>query len=147
MLFRSTAAFVSAGLLVIAIAVILLRLPAKAEAVAWAGSGPHAIPDGDAAAQVHSVDEAGNELADGVATPAEQTTSATVGLAADAVHGDADVAEPAAGPAPAGRHALDEVAPVNGTPRKHGPVGRHAAIEDIDDDAVPAGAGEPTSRA
>ena len=35
-----TAAFVSAGLLLIAIAVIVLRLPTKAETVAWAGSGP-----------------------------------------------------------------------------------------------------------
>ena len=54
-----TAAFVSAGLLVIAIAVILLRLPAKAEAVAWAGSGPGSAPTGDQSAEnrVHTVDE------------------------------------------------------------------------------------------
>ncbi len=35
-----TAALVSAGLLVVAILVILLRLPAQAEEVAWTGSGP-----------------------------------------------------------------------------------------------------------
>ena len=59
-----TAAFVSAGLLVIAIAVILLRLPAKAEAVAWAGSGPGSAPTGDQSAEnrVHTVDEMSGEL-------------------------------------------------------------------------------------
>src|SRR6476469_2807940 len=45
-----TAAIVSAGLLVIAIVVILTRLPAKAETVAWAGSntGPAPVNAGDA---------------------------------------------------------------------------------------------------
>ena len=59
-----TAAFVSAGLLVIAIAVILLWLPAKAEAVAWAGSGPGSTPTGEQSAEnrVHTVDETGDEL-------------------------------------------------------------------------------------
>jgi len=50
-----TAALVSAGLLVIAIAVILWRLPAHAEAAAWAGSGPGSAPaDGPA----HVVEDA-----------------------------------------------------------------------------------------
>ena len=61
-----TAALVSAGLLVIAIAVILWRLPAKAEAVAWAGSGPGSAPAGDqdAESRVHTVDEVSNDLPD-----------------------------------------------------------------------------------
>src|SRR6476469_6826031 len=60
-----TAALVSAGLLVLAIAVILWRLPAKAEAAAWAGSGPGSAPsdDNDAEHRVHTVDEVGNGLA------------------------------------------------------------------------------------
>ncbi|HYN70988.1 MAG TPA: hypothetical protein VES60_00675, partial [Nakamurella sp.] len=60
-----TAAFVSAGLLVIAIAVVLVWLPARAEAVAWAGSHPgEDSPDDDGAAEgrVHFVDEEGNDL-------------------------------------------------------------------------------------
>ena len=80
-----TAALVSAGLLVIAIAVILWRLPAKAEAVAWAGSGPGSAPAGnqDAESRVHSVDEAGNELADIDSTPLEHAPgSRAVGIRA-----------------------------------------------------------------
>jgi hypothetical protein len=60
-----TAAFVSAGLLVIAIAVVLVWLPAKAEAVAWAGSHPgedSSDEDGAAESRVHFVDEEGNDL-------------------------------------------------------------------------------------
>src|SRR6478736_4002845 len=59
-----TAALVSAGLLVLAIIVILWRLPAKAEAVAWAGSGPGSAPTGnqDAESRVHTVDEAAGDL-------------------------------------------------------------------------------------
>ena len=60
-----TAAFVSAGLLVIAIAVVLVWLPAKAEAVAWAGSHPgedSSDEDGAAEGRVHFVDEEGNDL-------------------------------------------------------------------------------------
>jgi len=129
-----TAAYVSAGLLVIAIAVILLRLPAKAEAVAWAGTGPHAISGDDAAHQVHSVDEAGNELSEDESAAAHPTVTADGAMV--------DTGRARVG----GRHALEEVALANGTPRKHGPVGRHAAVEDIDDDAVPVGVGESTSR-
>jgi hypothetical protein len=60
-----TAAFVSAGLLVIAIAVVLVWLPAKAEAVAWAGSHPGedvSDEEGSAEGRVHLVDEEGNDL-------------------------------------------------------------------------------------
>ena len=62
-----TAAFVSAGLLVIAIAVILLRLPAKAEAVAWSGSGPGIRADRAPAAPraaMHTADELRRRPAD-----------------------------------------------------------------------------------
>ena len=58
-----TAAFVSTALLVIAFGLIVWRLPAKAEAVAWAGT--HAAPgdEGDAAHAVHAVSEEGDGLA------------------------------------------------------------------------------------
>ncbi len=58
-----TAAFVSVALLVISVGLILWRLPAKAEAVAWAGS--HAAPgdEADAAHAVHAVEEEGDGLA------------------------------------------------------------------------------------
>ena len=135
-----TAAFVSAGLLVIAIAVILLRLPAKAEAAAWAGSGPHAIPDGDCCdggalrrrgrQRAQWRRNAAGSLGDGEAGPA----------AADLVSPDQASPDHVGG-----KHALDDVATTNGALRKHGPIGRHAAVED-DDDAVPVGAGEPTGR-
>jgi hypothetical protein len=108
-----TAALVSAGLLVIAIAVILWRLPAKAEAVAWAGSGPGSAPTGnqDAESRVHSVDEAGNELADIDSTPLEHAPVdqaplefARVGRHA-APEPDDDGAIATAIPASVGRHA------------------------------------------
>ncbi|MGS0686999.1 MFS transporter [Nakamurella sp. GG22] len=91
-----TAAFVSAGLLVIAIAVILLRLPAQAETVAWTGSGPGSVP---AAPQ-----------------PDGDTHARPVVAAADAVPGGGRHAAPddvdensarAAAPVSVGRHAAD----------------------------------------
>ncbi len=121
-----TAALVSAGLLVIAIAVILWRLPAKAEAVAWAGSGPGSAPTGnqDAESRVHSVDEAGNELADIDSTPLEH----------------APVDQAPLEYARVGRHAApdpdDDGAAATAIPVS---VGRHAA-------AAPGGV-EPTQRA
>jgi DHA2 family multidrug resistance protein-like MFS transporter len=69
-----TAAFVSAGLLVIAIAVVLIWLPAKAEAVAWAGSHPgedSSGEDGAAESRVHFVDEEGDDLEHIEDTPLE----------------------------------------------------------------------------
>lgn len=96
-----TAAFVSAGLLVIAIVVIVLRLPAKAEAVAWAGSGPGSTPSGDQSAEnrVHTVNEMGDELSHVADAPLEH---AGRHAAADAT----DVATVgAASPASGGRHA------------------------------------------
>jgi hypothetical protein len=68
-----TAGFISLGLLLVALVIFLTRLPANAEAVAWAGAGvPSAGPgagsgvegDGapDAAHQVHVVDEHGDGL-------------------------------------------------------------------------------------
>src|SRR6478609_1330427 len=70
-----TAAFVSAGLLLAAILVILFRLPAKAEAVAWTGTGPGSAPDAgpaitDAQSQVHLVDETDDELSESDEVPA-----------------------------------------------------------------------------
>jgi hypothetical protein len=107
-----TAALVSAGLLVIAIAVILWRLPAKAEAVAWSGSGPGSAPAGnqDAESRVHSVDEAGNELADIDSTPLEHAPLeyARVGRHAAVDPDDVDrVQATAQTPVPTGRHAAD----------------------------------------
>jgi DHA2 family multidrug resistance protein-like MFS transporter len=91
-----TAAFVSAGLLVIAIAVILLRLPAKAETVAWTGSGPGSAP---VAAQA------------GADTPAEQADVAAPGAARVGRHAAPDDVDESpltvVNPVPAGRHAAD----------------------------------------
>jgi EmrB/QacA subfamily drug resistance transporter len=92
-----TAAFVSAGLLVIAIAVILLRLPAKAEAVAWAGSGPGSTPTGDQSAEnrVHVVDEMTGELSHVADAPLEHGRHAAADVAT------AGTVQPTSG----GRHA------------------------------------------
>jgi hypothetical protein len=112
-----TAAYVSAGLLVIAVAVILLRLPAKAEAVAWSTSGSGTVPDNgvEAASRVHTVDEAGEGLAHVASAPLENPVG--------------------------GRHSTEYA---NGTAQlavslPGATAGRHAARED---DSVPAGAGE-----
>ncbi len=96
-----TAAFVSAGLLVIAIAVILLRLPAKAEAVAWAGSGPGSTPTGEQSAEnrVHVVDEMTGELSHVADSPLEHAGRHAAADAADVA--TAGAAQPASG----GRHA------------------------------------------
>ena len=77
-----TAAFVSAGLLLVAILVILFRLPAKAEAVVWTGTGPGSAPNAgpaitDAESQVHLVDETGDDLSEG-ADPQLQTAGTQV---------------------------------------------------------------------
>ena len=76
-----TAAWIAAALLVVAFILFLTMLPAKAEAVAWAGS--HPSPDAtkgpivpgegetDAAHQVHVVDEHGDGLAHVVEAPLE----------------------------------------------------------------------------
>ena len=104
-----TAAFVSAGLLVVAILVILLRLPAKAEAVAWSGSGPGHGPAGapsdggnDAQSLVHTVDEMGDEMSHVDDAPFEFVR--------------------------VGRHAAPELpADVDGTTLEQVSVGRHAA--------------------
>lgn len=107
-----TAAFVSAGLLIVAILVILLRLPAKAEAVAWAGSHPgpssRTTPgDGNAESRVHFVDEAGDDLAHVESTRLEHAST--------------------------GRHAARDTgngaAPVDAH-LEHARVGRHAAESD-----------------
>jgi len=106
------AAFVSAGLLIVAILVILLRLPAKAEAVAWAGShpgpsSPTTPGDGNAESRVHFVDEAGDDLAHVESTPLEHAST--------------------------GRHAARDTgngaAPVDAH-LEHARVGRHAAESD-----------------
>ena len=109
-----TAAFVSAGLLVIAIAVILLRLPAKAEAVAWAGSGPGSAPTGDRTAedQVHTVDEMGDDLSHVSDSPFVHATA------------------PSAQLEHAGRHAVAESAEVSTPAPRATSGGRHAAPSD-----------------
>jgi MFS family permease len=76
-----TAAWIAAALLVVAFVLFLAMLPAKAEAVAWAGShpGPDAakgpiVPgegETDAAHQVHVVDEHGDGLAHVEQSPLE----------------------------------------------------------------------------
>jgi hypothetical protein len=92
-----TAAFVSAGLLVTAIAVILFWLPAKAEAAAWSGAGSPKGPEADAAHSVHDFAEVANDSA-----PAGVDISTSV----SGKHSDA---APADGPArPYGRHAAIE---------------------------------------
>jgi EmrB/QacA subfamily drug resistance transporter len=105
-----TAALVSAGLLVLAIAVILWRLPAKAEAAAWAGSGPGSAPadDNDAERRVHTVDEVGNGLAHVEDAPLEHPPLeyARVGRHA-APDPDDDGAAGKYVSAPVGRHAAD----------------------------------------
>ena len=109
-----TAAFVSAGLLVIAIAVILLRLPAKAEAVAWSGSGPSTAPTDDQSAEnrVHTVDEMGDDLSDIAGAPLEHAPLAH-----------------------AGRHAVQEPTEVPVTVPQPSSGGRHAAPSDEGDTA------------
>lgn len=97
-----TAGFISLGLLLVALVIFLTRLPAKAEAVAWAGS--HPSPDAatdddelDAAHLVHVVDEhedglehvqdaplefaAGESGTASDSTPAPSPTTATSGKA------------------------------------------------------------------
>lgn len=76
-----TAAWIAAALLVVAFVIFVTMLPAKAEAVAWAGShpGPDAtkgpvVPgegEADAAHQVHVVDEHGDGLAHVAEAPLE----------------------------------------------------------------------------
>jgi hypothetical protein len=99
-----TAAFVSAGLLVIAIAVILLRLPAQAETVAWTGQGPGSAPD----------------------APQGDTNASQAA-------GDSPVPAVDAGAVSGGRHAapddVDEYSPVV---VDHVSGGRHAADGDLD---------------
>jgi hypothetical protein len=85
-----TAGFISLGLLIVALITFLTRLPANAEAVAWAGAGgPGGEPaqgqgvvgDGapDAAHQVHVVDELGDGLEHVEDTPLELADDATAG--------------------------------------------------------------------
>lgn len=112
-----TAAFVSAGLLVIAIAVILLRLPAKAEAVQWSGSAPSTNPnddassdatsDGDAEARVHLVDEAGDGLADVAGAPLEHPAGGRH-AAASTANGSATDSASADVASVGGRHAAQQ---------------------------------------
>ena len=122
-----TAAFVSAGLLVIAIAVILLRLPAKAEAVAWAGSGPGSAPTGDQSAEnrVHTVDEMTGELSHVEDSPLGHP-------AVDAVPAEH-----------AGKHAVAEYPEVATVTLQPTSGGRHAAPSDEGD---AAGAADPAGR-
>jgi EmrB/QacA subfamily drug resistance transporter len=101
-----TAAFVSAGLLVIAIAVILLRLPAKAETVAWTGSGPGSAP---VAPQADSN------------TPGPQVDVTAAGASRVGRHAapeDIDESSPSVvSPVSAGRHAAEDRDPaVAGNP-------------------------------
>jgi len=112
-----TAAFVSVGLLAIAVAVIVLWLPAKAEEVAWAGSGPGSAPTGDPSAEnkAHTVDE---------------------------VAGDGASSQVAA-LVPAGKHAVAESAEVAPTTVQPSSGGRHAAPADEGD---AAGVTDPAGR-
>jgi len=89
------AAFVSAGLLVVAIAVVLFWLPAKAEAAAWTGSGSGKAPEADAAHSVQSFAEVANGSAPASAAVAEPAG----GRHADTVGPEAK---------PYGRHAAIE---------------------------------------
>jgi DHA2 family multidrug resistance protein-like MFS transporter len=78
-----TAAFVSVVLLVVAIAIVLLRLPAKAEAVAWTSSHAPAGPSTDAESLVHEVDEEGDGLSHISETPLEHGVGAEAGPASE----------------------------------------------------------------
>ena len=109
-----TAAFVSAGLLVIAIAVILLRLPAKAEAVAWAGSGPGTRPTGD-----QDAENSGAHRRRGRATSSPDVDDAPLDACAAGDAAGAQVrtrsaehAAPDAGRPDGGRHAAPVSAPM-----------------------------------
>jgi len=112
-----TAAFVSVGLLAIAVAVIVLWLPAKAEEVAWAGSGPGSAPTGDPSAEnkAHTVDE---------------------------VAGDGASSQVAA-LVPAGKHAVAESVEMAPTTVQPSSGGRHAAPADEGD---AAGVTDPAGR-
>jgi DHA2 family integral membrane protein (MFS transporter) len=86
-----TAAWIAAGLLIAAFIVFVALLPAKAEAVAWAGSHPSPdatkgpiVPgegESDAAHQVHVVDEQGDGLAHVAEAPLELVDDVTKDLA------------------------------------------------------------------
>ena len=95
-----TAAFVSVGLLAIAVAVIVLWLPAKAEEVAWAGSGPGSAPTGDPSAEnkAHTVDEVGGD-------GASSQVAALVPAGKHAVAESVEVASTTVQPSSGGRHA------------------------------------------
>ncbi len=119
-----TAAFVSAGLLVIAIVVILSRLPAKAETVAWAGSGPGsgpvvtAVPDSEA-------DEAARSA--GAQSPTEGAPDPEP-VQAGSVDAQALSQPPAQSRSGRGRHAAPDDDPMTDEqPAPAVPVGRHAA--------------------
>ena len=134
-----TAAFVSAGLLAIAIAVILLRLPAKAETVAWSGSAPGTSPaTADATRPVTAgvVSAQASEPAQSDSPLSELSpgsgTAAHAGSAAGALQ-----------PTGRGRHAAPENDPaVDQTAPHMISMGRHAA----DRTQSPAG-GDPTGQA
>jgi EmrB/QacA subfamily drug resistance transporter len=141
-----TAAFVSAGLLVIAIAVILLRLPAKAETVAWAGSGPGSAPAEaavSAAGHEQVQDDGHSPVSVGAARAVQSPNGAAAGVSADAQR-----------PTRRGRHAAFDDVPA--PEQAAGPsvsVGRHAADRDApetakDEAAVPGstkGSGSPAA--
>jgi DHA2 family multidrug resistance protein-like MFS transporter len=140
-----TAAFVSAGLLVIAIVVILLRLPAKAEAVQWSSgtTSPSPTTDGgtdsgtgiggSAESRVHLVDEADNGLADVAGAPLERAS-------ASAGRHEADAAPDGSSNGSTHQNIADAGHPVGG---------RHAAVPDEaarPETATPEAAPTDTSR-
>ena len=123
-----TAAFVSAGLLLIAITVILLRLPTEAETVAWAGSGPGSAP-ADAAPSA-SADQRARDDGQAAAPQADQAVPSPGGELRSP-NGEARVSIDDQQPARRGRHAAPDdepghVPPVPATVS----VGRHAADRD-----------------
>ncbi len=117
-----TAAFVSAGLLVIAIAVILLRLPAEAETVAWAGSGPGGPPTADDAA-APAVDTAALTSTREPQTPDRGTALARSGSVASQAISQINGSSPST----LGRHAAAEDGPSTAAESARTvSVGRHA---------------------
>ncbi len=128
-----TAAFVSAGLLLIAIAVILLRLPAEAETVAWAGSGPGSPTSGSPQPSANgAVHEAASRSTADPSTADQATTAASTESAVVAMSGAApDVSHGGQPRTGRGRHAAPDDEPaVNGAVHPVVTVGRHAADRD-----------------
>ena len=165
-----TAAFVSAGLLAVAIAVIVLRLPAKAETVAWAGSAPGAVPDSvpEPAGTAPAANGAPTPNAPSAQrpdlpvhdlSPANGVSPANGALANGASPANGvSLANGAAAGSPStgrGRHAAPEDEPaIDPTATQTRSIGRHAADRDEHPDGstgrrgerLPVGASETTGR-